>query len=255
VKTPNSISLSIATLTAAFSLSSNAVAIPLPDTGTCNSHPCLKISSTLLNGTALYGRNDSTTGNGVYGGCDAGVGVLGAAASGTGGHFTSNSSGTALVADNPGGTAVYVSGNGVYTGSWTQSSDARLKKDIKDLPHGLDQLLQLRPVTYKLKEGDDRTRLGLIAQEVQKIIPEAVLTDGKGMLGVDYIGLLPVVINTVQEQQRIIHRQEARINALERGSSGMKLSSILEGGALVGLLPLGLVLASRRRKGQAPAHE
>jgi len=147
---------------------------------------------------------------------------------------------------------VWITGSGYYTGSWSQWSDARAKKEIKDMPYGLEEVLKLHPVTYKLKEGEDRTRLGLIAQEVQKIVPEVVTTEERrGMLGVDYIALLPVMINAVQAQERIIQKQEARIAILERGRSALNLSSMLGGGALLGVLPLGLVLASRRRKANA----
>jgi hypothetical protein len=235
-----------------------------------------------INGTAIAGYTDvSGSGTGVYGGTNHGKGVWGASSSngyggyfvavtgigvfgtatesgGTAGWFKSTHSGAgALVAENTtGGTAVWVTGNGYYTGSWSQWSDARLKKDIRDINYGLGHVLQLRPVTYKLKEGDDRTRLGFIAQEVEKVIPDLVLTDGsKGMLAVDYVALLPVVINAVQEQQRIIQQQAARIASLENGGSSTKLSSIVGGGALFSLLPLGLVLASRRRRDRASSPE
>jgi hypothetical protein len=65
--------------------------------------------------------------------------------------------------------------------------------------------------------GDDRTQLGLIAQEVQKIVPEVVRADGPSqMLSVNYTALVPVMIKAVQEQQKIIEWQEARIDTLER---------------------------------------
>jgi len=53
--------------------------------------------------------------------------------------------------------------------------DARLKQGIMNLGYGLSDVMRLRPVTYKWKEGGDaRTHLGLIAQEVEQIIPEAI---------------------------------------------------------------------------------
>jgi len=63
---------------------------------------------------------------------------------------------------------------------------------------------------------------------------------------IDYTEMLPLLIKAVQEQQ-------ARIVALERARSSTKLASILGGGALLGLVPLGLVVASRRRKAPTPS--
>ena len=224
----------------------------------------------------VYAQATGSTGIGVQGIASSGQGVRGTATSGAAirgessasggvaGHFSANpSGGTAIVAECSGGTAMWIvgnthlNGNVFHTGSVAPWSDARLKKDIKDLPYGLDQAVKLHPVTYKMKEGDDRSRLGLIAQDVQKIVPEAVITDPKsGMLGLDYVALLPVMINALQEQQKVIRSQEARIAALEHPQSP-KLSSILGGGALlgIGLLPLGLVLGFRRKgtRRNAPA--
>jgi len=109
------------------------------------------------------------------------------------------------------------------------TSDGREKKNVSDLNYGLSEIMQLRPVTYKwkeekvkaikLKDEDKREILGLIAQEVQQIIPEVVhdeewkLKDGEedgiyekvktDRLGVTFVELLPVLIKAKQE-----HHQE-----------------------------------------------
>jgi len=150
---------------------------------------------------------------------------------------------------------VYASGT-IY-GNVIPLSDARLKKDIKDLPYGLAQLLELHPVTYKwTKEGgDDRTQLGLIAQEVQKVVPEVVVAgQPSGMLSLNYTALLPVAIKAIQEQQKTIQRQEARIAALERGHVSAAPTSLGGGvwaGLALALLPLGMMVVTRGRKKQA----
>ncbi len=103
---------------------------------------------------------------------------------------------------------------GVITGS-----DARIKKNIRDLNYGLKEIMQLRSVKYNLKEGADQNdKLGVIAQEIQKVIPEVVVdydivTDKKTgqttkvpsvILGVRYTDLIPVLIRAIQEQQKEI---------------------------------------------------
>src|ERR1700733_14570086 len=57
-----------------------------------------------------------------------------------------------------------------------QTSDRRLKKDISDIDYGLKKIKNLRPVSFKWRTGtDNHTHLGLIAQEVEEVVPEAVM--------------------------------------------------------------------------------
>jgi hypothetical protein len=92
------------------------------------------------------------------------------------------------------------------------TSDARLKRDIADLDYGLSSILKLRPVSFRWKDREDgSTNLGLLAQEVEPVIPEAVVRGAAPdePLGMNYSTLIPVLIKAIQEQQ-------ARIVALER---------------------------------------
>ncbi len=101
------------------------------------------------------------------------------------------------------------SGNGAYT----NNSDIRLKKNITTLDSQLDKVMQLRPTRYQFKNVDPDNQeysLGLIAQEVQKVIPEVVsqITSieehGTDHLGISYSELIPVLIRAIQDQQDII---------------------------------------------------
>ncbi|NOS94315.1 MAG: hypothetical protein HOP30_20570, partial [Cyclobacteriaceae bacterium] len=97
------------------------------------------------------------------------------------------------------------------TNSVIQTSDLRLKKNVKSLPYGLQEVLQLRPVTFEWKNSkDESTKLGLIAQEIQTIIPEVVNvgSDEQKMLGVKYADLIPVLIKAIQEQNKLIADQK-----------------------------------------------
>src|SRR5207244_1243495 len=89
----------------------------------------------------------------------------------------------------------------------TQTSDVRLKRGVANLSYGLREVLQLRPVTWVWKDGADRGRqLGLIAQEIEPVLPELVTRekDERQTLGLNYIGLVPVVINAIQEEHATI---------------------------------------------------
>ncbi len=106
-----------------------------------------------------------------------------------------------------------------------QTSDARLKQNIVSLRYGLRDLLQLRPVTYQWKDRNDgRTHLGLIAQEVEKIIPEAVerSADPEAPLGMNYSNLLPLVIKAIQEQQAALDHKDASLASLKTESAALK---------------------------------
>jgi hypothetical protein len=108
-------------------------------------------------------------------------------------------------------------------------SDINAKTDIRDLSSMKSKLLLLHPVYYKLKpnfKGNERAdakiaeraskdQLGLIAQEVQKIIPEIVTEREDGTLGICYTELIPVLIKTIQEQQTEIDDLKSRIGKLE----------------------------------------
>jgi hypothetical protein len=117
-------------------------------------------------------------------------------------------------------------GNGTFTGSCTAtshpiSSDARLKSNVKDISSGLDTVEALRPVSYTkvAKIGDapetGKPETGLIAQEVQKVLPDSVSTgdDEAKTLAVNYDSLVPILIAAVKEQQAEIKASNAQIQA------------------------------------------
>jgi hypothetical protein len=200
-------------------------------------------------GNGVFGLSYSPVASGVYAlnSSQGGYGVAGRVSftgTGTAVYGNAGNSSTAW--------AGYFAGR-VSAASYLTNSDARLKKDIQTLPYGIEELNRLRPVTYRWKDEQRRhdKQLGLIAQEVQAVIPELVDSDARqGMLSVNYQGLVPVMIKVLQDQQKIINRQEARIAALEKGKSPA-LSLLMGGNAAtwaLGLVPLGLVAGWRRRR-------
>ena len=86
-------------------------------------------------------------------------------------------------------------------------SDIKLKTDIKTIDNALWKVQQLRGVYYKhITEGTDN--IGLIAQEVEGIIPEVVsYNDKNDTKGVNYSNMVAVLINAIKEQQEIIESQ------------------------------------------------
>ncbi|MGL4375983.1 MAG: tail fiber domain-containing protein [Microcoleaceae cyanobacterium] len=82
-------------------------------------------------------------------------------------------------------------------------SDRRVKFDISPLDYGIAQINALRPCSYFLKMNPSKKKLGLIAQEVEEIIPEicyAPSDEGAGdHWALDYSGLIPILIKAIQE--------------------------------------------------------
>ena len=101
----------------------------------------------------------------------------------------------------------------------TSSSDARLKKEIHTVQDALTSVLALRGVTFEwISDPEAGTQLGVIAQEVQEVVPELVTHSG-GYLGVDYSEMSALFIEAIKEQQEIINDLRVRIAVLERSKS------------------------------------
>ena len=111
---------------------------------------------------------------------------------------------------------VYFSGNATLSGDLTINSDERLKENIQPLGSTLDKLHQIEGKTYSLKKDEKHTpKIGVLAQEVQAVFPELVTEGGDGILSVNYQGLVPVLINAINEQ-------EVKIAALEAQNAEIK---------------------------------
>ena len=114
-------------------------------------------------------------------------------------------------------------GNGLFDGdvvaySTTIASDARLKENVKDLNYGLKDVLDIRPVSFDwIDKRDGKHDIGVIAQEIEKIIPEVVvevdtLNSEDTHKTVDYAKLTSVLIKAVQEQQQQINDLKEKLN-------------------------------------------
>ena len=109
------------------------------------------------------------------------------------------------------------SGSLTVAGDVTISSDARLKSNIVALGPTLISLLQLEAKSYTMKNDiEQKQKIGLLAQEVQKVFPELVSEDNNGMLAVNYQALVPVLINALKEQEDNYNELEKSLEILEK---------------------------------------
>lgn len=95
-------------------------------------------------------------------------------------------------------------------------SDIRLKKNINNYNKGLDEISKLRGVSFDWKNSSsNRTQIGLIAQEVEVILPEMVITKEDGYKSIAYVDLIIPLINSVKELKQENENLRERIELLE----------------------------------------
>lgn len=114
-------------------------------------------------------------------------------------------------------------GNVTASGNITAYSDRRLKENIETIPNALSMVKRLRGVTFDWI-ADKKHSYGLIAQEVEEVIPELVLEtesgtangdDKKTVKSVDYSKIVSVLIEAIKEQQQQIEKQQSQIEGLK----------------------------------------
>jgi len=91
------------------------------------------------------------------------------------------------------------------------SSDERLKENIIQINNAVEIIENLEGVSFNWKEGGEKS-IGLIAQNVEKVLPELVLTDNDGYKSIQYANLVAVLIEAVKEQQKEIDELKNQLN-------------------------------------------
>jgi hypothetical protein len=145
--------------------------------------------------------------------------------------------------------AGYFYGNAKITGTLTVGqtvypSDENLKKEIRELEsNNIEKIKRVKAVKYKYKTPQEsglyksnssdtaayemnaemlafyeKERIGLLAQELQKVYPDIVVESPDGTLGVDYIALIPVLLEAIKEQQTAIENLTEEVNKIKRKS-------------------------------------
>ena len=124
-----------------------------------------------------------------------------------------NASNNFVVFNQSATTGVFITDGGT---SWTASSDETLKTDLKPIENAAEKVSTLRAVTGRYKTDEENiSRAFLIAQDVQKVLPEAVSVSTEGTLGLAYTETIPLLVAAIKEQQTIINDLKARVEALE----------------------------------------
>jgi hypothetical protein len=141
--------------------------------------------------------------------------------------------------------AGYFNGD-VWAGSYKLISDRKFKEGIAPLEHSLQQLMKLKPAAYQFRQAEYKSmhlpagkRIGFIADEVKEVFPELVQQavhpaeyeqDSRKELspeikyeGIDYLGLIPVLVASVQELKKKNDEQQQQYVALQNEMANLKL--------------------------------
>jgi len=109
------------------------------------------------------------------------------------------------------------------------SSDARLKRDITPFPHLLDKLLQLQPVHFYWRSAEFPDRhfgsaqsFGLVAQEVEKVMPELVREDAQGFQTVNYSKLPLLTLQAIKELKAENNALKEKLQKVEQQQAQIK---------------------------------
>lgn len=110
--------------------------------------------------------------------------------------------------------------NSIQVQSVYNYSDARAKTNIQPLNNCLTKLMQLKTYSYKFKDenqiatrtfikGGNANEYGLLAQEVETVLPDLVITDPDGNKLINYIELVPMLLNAVQSLSQEVEALKA----------------------------------------------
>lgn len=180
-------------------------------------------STAALNNDAQVGFRVATSGSGQRAALSAarstasgapGVGLLEMVATDTNNYYLWVNAGTWYTGStyaNIGGTT------GTVVGS--QTSDERLKSNIRPTPYGLETVLHLEPINFVM---DGKSKVGFSAQRTRTVLPEAVYSTGDAIkegeenkLAMEYAQIIPVLVKAIQELKADLDVAKARITELE----------------------------------------
>ncbi len=116
----------------------------------------------------------------------------------------------------------------LYVVGWTRAqgyiatSDERLKTNTKVIENASDKILKISGYTYNWKnegkenkEIDKNKQAGFLAQEIEKVLPEAVAKNSDGSYGLNYNAIMPLLTEGIKEQQRTINQLKLEVEELK----------------------------------------
>lgn len=183
--------------------------------------PLARLHIGQANAIGLRVEGPATAGTGYDSGSFGGYGAFSIDSFGApGGRFTVQENGFVGVGTNFPDSTLTVNGTAdkLGGGSWGTYSDRRLKDVGTRFDSGLSQVLRIDPIHYRYKAEngmdihDREDHVGVVAQEIKKVIPEAVTENSKGYLIVNNDPIIWAMLNAIKQQQQQIREQRRQIH-------------------------------------------
>ncbi|MGE3610778.1 MAG: tail fiber domain-containing protein [Bacteriovoracaceae bacterium] len=172
---------------------------------TAGSNVTLTSSSAILIATAAL--TNTTNGYGLYVNAPSGA---------TNNYAAAFMGGNVGIGTNAPTVALQVGASGdgsvAKANAWNTFSDERLKKNFKEIPQALDKISKINGYYYNWKQGKDTSRkIGVKAQEVEKVFPEVINISKDGIKSVAYAQLVAPIINAIKELHQLILGNDTEI--------------------------------------------
>ena len=203
-------------------------------------------SDIALHVTNINNSSTTTDGSAVF---DGGVGIAKKLNVGDAVNITGNTSSIALHVTNTNDSSSITNGSSVFDGgvgiakklnvggnlnvegdftllgSQTTTSDQTLKTDIVPIDNALDKVLNMNGVYFNWidqEKFNNRHQVGFLAQNVETVVPELVLTDNSGIKSVNYSQLVAVLVEAIKEQNNVIKQLKTDVELLKQKKTRVK---------------------------------
>ena len=129
---------------------------------------------------------------------------------------------------------LYITGNAFATGLWS-GSDERFKKNISLIDNSLEKVMKVRGTSFEFRSDEfkdyqfaEGKQFGFIAQELENEFPELVKTESDGYKSVNYNGMIPVLLEAIKDQQKMINDLQNEIVNLKTNAEKIETENNLK---------------------------
>jgi hypothetical protein len=132
-------------------------------------------------------------------------------------NWVNNNTTKAWAVKNGGQDEFYVYGNGqAYSYGWNTISDSTLKDHVFNIQNALNKVLLLQGVTYNLKQSSlsPKRQMGLIAQAVERVVPEVVTTNDNGIKTIAYSNMVGLLVEAIKQEDVKINMLQHKVDSL-----------------------------------------
>jgi len=132
-------------------------------------------------------------------------------------NWVNNTTTKAWAVKNGGQDEFYVYGNGqAYSFGWNTISDSTLKEHVSNIQNALNKVLRLQGVTYNLKQSTvaNKRQMGLIAQAVERVVPEVVTTNDNGIKTIAYSNMVGLLVEAIKQEDIKINTLQRKVDSL-----------------------------------------